>query len=124
MMSLDNTYSVEEVRAFVKRVEKRLPGQTLEWTVEPKVDGVAVSLRYEKGALVLGATRGDGTRGDDITANLKTIRSVPLRIPGRGSTCKSTITFGAGTGPGFAERGGRALTLGSSGRSLSRPCSV
>jgi DNA ligase (NAD+) len=88
MMSLDNTYSVEEVRAFVKRVEKRLPGQTLEWTVEPKVDGVAVSLRYEEGALVLGATRGDGTKGDDITANLKTIRSVPLRIPGRGSTSK------------------------------------
>jgi DNA ligase (NAD+) len=89
MMSLDNTYSVEEVRAFVKRVEKRLPGQPLEWTVEPKVDGVAVSLRYEEGALVLGATRGDGTKGDDITANLRTIRSVPLRIPRRGSTPRS-----------------------------------
>jgi DNA ligase (NAD+) len=80
MMSLDNTYSVEEVRAFVKRVEKLLPGETLEWTVEPKVDGVAVSLRYEGGVLVLGATRGDGTMGDNITENLKTIRSVPLRL--------------------------------------------
>lgn len=83
MMSLDNTYSQEELRDFVRRIEKRLPGQRLEWTVEPKVDGVAVSLRYEQGALVLGATRGDGTRGDDITANLKTIRSLPLRIPVR-----------------------------------------
>jgi DNA ligase (NAD+) len=83
MMSLDNTYSVDEVRAFVRRVEKLLPGETLEWTVEPKVDGVAVSLIYEKGALLVGATRGDGTTGDDITANLKTIRSLPLRIPQR-----------------------------------------
>jgi DNA ligase (NAD+) len=83
MMSLDNTYSKEEVRAFVKRVERLLPGEELEWTVEPKVDGVAVSLRYEQGALAHGATRGDGTTGDDITANLKTIRSLPLQIPKR-----------------------------------------
>jgi DNA ligase (NAD+) len=80
MMSLDNTYSQEEVRDFVKRVQKLLPDEKLEWVVEPKVDGVAVSLRYENGALAVGATRGDGTTGDDITANLKTIRSVPLKI--------------------------------------------
>ena len=80
MMSLDNTYSQEEVRDFVKRVQKLLPDETLEWVVEPKVDGVAVSLRYENGVLVVGATRGDGTTGDDITANLKTIRSVPLNL--------------------------------------------
>ena len=80
MMSLDNTYSQEEVRDFVKRVQKLLPDETLEWVVEPKVDGVAVSLRYENGVLVVGATRGDGTTGDDITANLKTIRSVPLTL--------------------------------------------
>jgi NAD-dependent DNA ligase len=80
MMSLDNTYSQEEVRDFVKRVQKLLPGEKLEWVVEPKVDGVAVSLRYENGIFATGATRGDGTTGDDITANLKTIRSVPLNL--------------------------------------------
>jgi DNA ligase (NAD+) len=80
MLSLDNTYSEVEVREFVQRVQKLVPGQTLEWTVEPKIDGVAVTLRYEQGLLTLGATRGDGTTGDDITANLKTVRSVPLRL--------------------------------------------
>ena len=80
MMSLDNTYSQEEVRDFVKRVRKLLPDEELVWTVEPKVDGLAISLRYEKGVLTVGATRGDGTHGDDITANLKTIRSIPLRL--------------------------------------------
>ncbi len=80
MMSLDNTYSQEEVRDFVKRVQKLLPDETLGWVVEPKVDGVAVSLRYENGVLAVGATRGDGTTGDNITANLKTIRSVPLNL--------------------------------------------
>ncbi|MGA2029746.1 MAG: NAD-dependent DNA ligase LigA [Verrucomicrobiota bacterium] len=80
MMSLDNTYSEEEIRDFVKRLEKLLPGEKLDWVVEPKVDGVAISLRYENGVLVTGATRGNGTEGDDVTANLKTIRSVPLKI--------------------------------------------
>jgi DNA ligase (NAD+) len=80
MMSLENTYSQEEVRDFVKRVQKLLPDEKLEWVVEPKVDGVAVSLRYENGVFATGATRGDGTTGDDITANLKTIRSVPLNL--------------------------------------------
>jgi DNA ligase (NAD+) len=83
MMSLDNTYSQGEVRDFVKRVQKLLPDETLEWVVEPKVDGVAVSLRYENCVLTTGATRGDGTTGDDITANLKTIRSVPLVLQSR-----------------------------------------
>ncbi|MGA3163077.1 MAG: NAD-dependent DNA ligase LigA [Verrucomicrobiota bacterium] len=83
MMSLENTYSQEEVRDFVKRVQKLLPGEKLEWVVEPKVDGVAISLRYENGVFTTGATRGDGTTGDDITANLKTIRSVPLKLERR-----------------------------------------
>jgi len=82
MLSLDNTYSQEEVRDFIKRVEKRVPEEKLSWTVEPKVDGVAVSLRYEKGVLVTGATRGDGASGDDITNNLKTIRSLPVKLKG------------------------------------------
>jgi DNA ligase (NAD+) len=80
MLSLDNTYSEEDVRDFVKRLEKLLPGEKMDWIVEPKVDGVAISLRYENGVLVTGATRGNGTEGDDVTANLKTIRSVPLKL--------------------------------------------
>src|SRR5712692_8329645 len=83
MMSLDNTYSQAEVRQFVERVQKLLPGEKLDWVVEPKVDGVAVGLRYENGVFTVGATRGDGTTGDDITANLKTIRSVPLKLQSR-----------------------------------------
>jgi DNA ligase (NAD+) len=85
MLSLDNTYSQEEVRTFVTRATKLLPAEKLTWTVEPKVDGLAVNLRYENGALVSGATRGDGTTGDDITSNLKTIRSIPLRFLARGN---------------------------------------
>jgi DNA ligase (NAD+) len=80
MMSLDNTYSQGEVEEFVNRVQKLLPREKLEWVVEPKVDGVAISLRYENGLFTVGATRGDGITGDDITANLKTIRSIPLNI--------------------------------------------
>ncbi len=83
MMSLDNTYSYEEVAEFLQRVEKLLPEAKLDWTVEPKVDGLAVSLRYEDGVLAVGATRGDGVRGDDITGNLKTIRSLPLKLQGK-----------------------------------------
>jgi DNA ligase (NAD+) len=80
MLSLDNTYSQEEVRQFVNRVQRILPGETLDWVVEPKIDGVAISLRYEQGVFTCGATRGDGTTGDDITPNLKTIRSIPTRL--------------------------------------------
>jgi DNA ligase (NAD+) len=86
MMSLDNTYSYEEISEFLKRVGKLLPEADLDWTVEPKVDGLAVSLRYEKGVLAVGATRGDGVTGDDITGNLKTIRSLPLRLQGKPPT--------------------------------------
>ena len=79
MTSLDNTYSQQDLREFVNRVQRLLPQETLDWVVEPKIDGVAVNLRYEKGVFTCGATRGDGTTGDDITSNLKTIRSVPHR---------------------------------------------
>lgn len=91
MLSLDNTYSQEELREFVRRVQRLLPGERLEWVVEPKVDGVAVSLRYENGLFVVGATRGDGTTGDDITANLKTIRSVPLRLHCDAAECPEVL---------------------------------
>jgi DNA ligase (NAD+) len=80
MLSLDNTYSQAEVRSFVTRVQKLLPNEFLTWTLEPKVDGLAVNLRYEDGTLAVGATRGDGTTGDNITSNLKTIRSIPLKL--------------------------------------------
>jgi DNA ligase (NAD+) len=80
MLSLDNTYSQEELREFVHRVQRLLPGETLDWVVEPKVDGVAINLRYENGVFTCGATRGDGSTGDEITTNLKTIRSIPARL--------------------------------------------
>jgi DNA ligase (NAD+) len=80
MQSLDNTYSATELEAFHDRVQKTLEGQDLSFVIEPKVDGLAVSLRYEHGKLVQGLTRGDGRRGDDITANLRTIRTLPLEI--------------------------------------------
>ncbi|HEY1663394.1 MAG TPA: NAD-dependent DNA ligase LigA [Verrucomicrobiae bacterium] len=80
MLSLDNTYSQEEVRDFVKRLQKLLPDEPLDWSVEPKVDGLAMSLRYEDGKFAVGATRGDGTTGDDVSSNLKTIRSIPLDL--------------------------------------------
>jgi DNA ligase (NAD+) len=80
MTSLDNTYSQEELREFFSRVQRLLPHEKLDWIVEPKIDGLAISLRYENGVLACGATRGDGTTGDDITANLRTIRSIPTHL--------------------------------------------
>lgn len=80
MLSLDNTYSDEELRAFDQRVRKLVSAEDVSYVVELKLDGVSVSLTYERGALASGATRGDGARGDDVTANLKTIRSIPLRL--------------------------------------------
>lgn len=84
MLSLDNTYSFDDLRDFDARVRKLLPGEDVEYILEPKVDGCSVSLRYEKGILVMGTTRGDGATGDDITENLKTIRAIPLRLSAGG----------------------------------------
>jgi DNA ligase (NAD+) len=86
MLSLDNLFAAdgfEPLRKFIESVQRELPGEELTWHVEPKIDGVAVSLRYENGELVLGATRGDGIEGDDITANLRTIRSLPKKLKGK-----------------------------------------
>ena len=83
MLSLDNTYSLDEVDAFDARVRKLLAAESVAYAVEPKVDGVAVHLRYEEGRFALGLTRGDGEKGDDITTNLRTIRAIPLRLRGR-----------------------------------------
>lgn len=80
MLSLANTYNYDELRDFDERVRKTVGD--VEYIVDPKVDGVGVALLYEDGLFVRGATRGDGVKGDDITANLKTIRSIPLKLRG------------------------------------------
>ncbi len=85
MMSIDNTYSEGELRAFDQRVKEALDHQPVIYVLEPKVDGVAVSLRYENGLLVQAATRGDGQRGDDITHNARRVRSIPLRLVNDGN---------------------------------------
>jgi DNA ligase (NAD+) len=82
MKSLDNTYSPEELHEFLRRVAKALGSEENTFVMEPKIDGVAVSIRYENGRLVQGATRGDGVTGDDITENLKTLRQLPTRLKG------------------------------------------
>jgi DNA ligase (NAD+) len=84
MMSLDNTYSEEELAAFFARLQKGLGREQIDCVIEPKVDGVAISIRYENGILKHGATRGDGQTGDDVTNNLKTIKTLPLRLPADG----------------------------------------
>lgn len=82
MLSLSNTYSIEEVSAFYERVHSGLMGEDFELVGELKYDGTSISLIYEGGRLVRAVTRGDGTRGDDVTENVKTIRSIPLQLRG------------------------------------------
>src|SRR5690606_33038953 len=87
MLSLANAFDEDEVRDFDRRVRDRmrelgLPAEALAYAMEPKYDGLAIELRYERGALVRAATRGDGTTGEDVTANVRTIRTVPLRLSG------------------------------------------
>ena len=104
MLSLDNTYSIDEIKLWYERVVKGLSphagdflrssphagdsllvkGQQISLTAEPKIDGVSCALTYKEGQLVLGATRGDGSVGEDVTHNVKTIRSVPLKLKGKG----------------------------------------
>ncbi len=84
MLSMDNTYEEGELREFDARVRRQLGRQSYEYVVEPKIDGVAVSVTYRHGRLQFGATRGDGVRGDDITHNIRTVRNLPLRLLGDG----------------------------------------
>ncbi len=84
MLSMDNTYNAEELRAFDERVAKGLGSRNYDYVVELKIDGLAISLRYEKGVLVTAATRGDGEVGDDVTANVRTIKAIPLMLLGDG----------------------------------------
>ncbi len=83
MLSIDNTYSRDEMESFIERVHKLAEKRHVDFYAELKMDGTAVSVRYEKGQLVRALTRGDGRKGDDITANIKTIMSVPLQIEGK-----------------------------------------
>ncbi|MBO0861445.1 MAG: NAD-dependent DNA ligase LigA, partial [Chloracidobacterium sp.] len=80
MLSLDNSYSIEDLRAWAKRCEKLAEGRAFDYVAELKIDGLSISLSYEDGALARAVTRGDGLRGEVVTANAKTIRSIPLRI--------------------------------------------
>jgi DNA ligase (NAD+) len=82
MLSIDNTYSVAELEKYAERTAKLLPGEPIEWVVELKIDGVAVSLVYEDGVLARGLTRGNGRVGDDVTHNVRTVGGVPLRLAG------------------------------------------
>jgi len=82
MLSMDNTYNADELRAFDERVRKQLGGIDYDYVVELKIDGLAISLRYEDAVLVTAATRGDGRVGDDVTANVRTIKAVPLSLLG------------------------------------------
>lgn len=82
MLSLDNAMSALELADFDRRVRERLKLEAVEYNAEPKIDGLAISLRYEEGVLVRAATRGDGERGEDVTANVRTVRAIPLRLLG------------------------------------------
>jgi DNA ligase (NAD+) len=82
MLSLGNAFADEEVADFVRRIEERLDRSDPVFSAEPKLDGLAISLRYERGAFVRGATRGDGATGEDVTANLRTVKAIPLHMRG------------------------------------------
>ena len=84
MLSLGNAFDEDEVREFVRRISDRLGRGKLVFSAEPKLDGLAISLRYEGGVFVQGATRGDGATGEDVTANLRTVKAIPLKLRGSG----------------------------------------
>jgi len=91
MLSIDNTYNADELRAFDERVYKSLGDKDYDYVVELKIDGLAISLRYEGGRLVSAATRGDGEVGDDVTTNVRTIKAIPLVLLGDGSSLRDKI---------------------------------
>ncbi len=86
MLSLDNAFAEEDVTDFVGRIERflKLPDNKIDFSAEPKIDGLSMSLRYEGGELVTAATRGDGAEGEDVTANIRTLEDVPQKLKGRG----------------------------------------
>jgi DNA ligase (NAD+) len=84
MLSLENAFEPGDVQEFDRRIRERLEVESVDYTAEPKLDGLAISLRYERGKLVRGATRGDGSTGEDVTQNVRTIKSIPLQLAGGG----------------------------------------
>lgn len=82
MLSIDNTYSIDELRGYYERTKKQLPDEDIEWLVELKIDGAAASVFYENGVLTRGITRGNGKVGDDVTHNVRTIPDLPLKLTG------------------------------------------
>jgi DNA ligase (NAD+) len=101
MLSLGNAFSHDEVREFVARIGKETGDASPKFSAEPKLDGLAISLRYEDGAFVRGATRGDGATGEDVTANLRTVKAIPLRLRDAGL---GTRNSGLGKGKGSGKR--------------------
>ncbi|TVR99593.1 MAG: NAD-dependent DNA ligase LigA, partial [Wenzhouxiangellaceae bacterium] len=89
MLSLANAFDEQDVREFDRRIREQLDLELIDYAAEPKLDGVAIALRYENGELVLGATRGDGRSGEDVTSNVRTIRAIPLRL--RGTACPEVL---------------------------------
>lgn len=85
LMSLDNSYNLDDLKAFTARCERLAEGRRLEYVAELKIDGLSVSLHYDNGFLTVGATRGDGSRGDDVTPNVRTIKRIPLKLKVDGS---------------------------------------
>src|SRR5205085_3291102 len=86
MLSLDNAFAEQDVLDFVGRIRRFLKlseDEKIAFSAEPKIDGLSMSLRYERGALVTAATRGDGAEGEDVTANIKTVKAIPHRLRGR-----------------------------------------
>jgi len=86
LMSLDNSYDLHDLKAFTERCERLADGRKLEYVAELKIDGLSVALHYENGFLKVGATRGDGSRGDDVTPNVKTIKKIPLKLKSDGTS--------------------------------------
>ena len=96
MLSLDNTYSEDELRDFEDRIRRELPDEELQYVAELKIDGVALSLIYENGLLTRGVTRGNGTQGEDITPNVKTIKSIPIRLKACAESMSANDSIGEG----------------------------
>lgn len=91
MLSLDNSYNIDELRAFDARCRKLADGQPLEYVAELKIDGLSLAVHYENGVFVRGVTRGDGVRGEDVTSNVRTIRSIPLKLNDRAKKVANEI---------------------------------